>query len=145
MEKQNSNIAFGIVQIATEEFAMLPGPPHEEEYSKIHHELVFGLNKEQKRIYVRKYARFEKEDSKPFMVIAVSCTFEILPESWSILVSPDTSTLIVPRDFAVHLAMMTVGTLRGVLHAKTENTPYNRFLFPPFNVIELLPEVLAFE
>ncbi|WP_373514054.1 hypothetical protein [Persicitalea sp.] len=145
MEKHNNNIAFGILQIVTEEFAMLPEPPKEIETFKIHHELFFGLGKEQKRIQVRKYARFEKEDGNPFMVIAVACTFEIQPESWSMLASPDSDTLVVPRDFAIHLAMVTVGTLRGVLHAKTENTPYNRFLFPPLNVVALVPEVLSFD
>lgn len=145
MEKQNDNIGFGISQIATEEFAMLPELPKEDESSRIHHELIFGLAKEQRQVYVRKYARFEKEDGSPFMVIAIACTFEIQAESWSKLASPDSDTLIIPRDFAIHLAMVTVGTLRGVLHAKTENTPCNRFIFPPFNVVALVPEVLSFD
>lgn len=145
MEKQNNNIGFGIMQIATEEFAMLPELPKADEASHIHHELIFGLAKDQRQIYVRKYARFEKEDGNPFIVIAVACTFEIQLESWLKLVSLDFDRVTIPRDFAIHLAMVTVGTLRGVLHAKTENTSYNRFLFPPFNVVDLVPEILSFD
>ena len=33
-----------------------------------------------------------------------------------------------------------MGTLRGVLHAKVENTPYNMFILPTINVTELVKE-----
>jgi len=32
--------------------------------------------------------------------------------------------------------MLSVGTARGILHAKTENTPYNEFIIPLINVTE---------
>ena len=34
--------------------------------------------------------------------------------------------------------MLTIGTARGVLHSKTENTPYNKYLLPTLNVSDLV-------
>jgi hypothetical protein len=34
--------------------------------------------------------------------------------------------------------MLCVGTLRGVLHAKTENSVYNKFYLPTINVNDLV-------
>ena len=40
--------------------------------------------------------------------------------------------------------MITVGTLRGVLHAKTENTEFNEFFLPTINVTDLIKEDIRF-
>ena len=44
-----------------------------------------------------------------------------------------------------HLSVITVGTARGVLHAKTENTPFNKFVLPTINVTELVKEDVSFD
>jgi hypothetical protein len=43
------------------------------------------------------------------------------------------------------MGMITVGTCRGILHAKTENTKFNQFLIPTINVAELIKEDSVFE
>ena len=52
--------------------------------------------------------------------------------------------LIVPKGFISHLVMISIGTTRGVLHSKTENTIYNKFLLPTINVNELIKEDVKF-
>jgi hypothetical protein len=34
--------------------------------------------------------------------------------------------------------MHTVGTIRGILHCKTEGTPFNALILPPINVSEMV-------
>jgi hypothetical protein len=40
--------------------------------------------------------------------------------------------------------MLTVGTARGVLHAKTENTKYNRYVLPTINVASMIKNDAVF-
>ena len=39
----------------------------------------------------------------------------------------------------MHLVLLTIGTLRGVLHCKTENTEFEDLKLPTINVNELIP------
>lgn len=39
-----------------------------------------------------------------------------------------------------HLTTIMVGTARGILHAKTENTLFNQFLLPTIDVTELVTD-----
>ena len=72
----------------------------------------------------------------------IGCHFEIIEEHWDSLFNKETKELKLPKALALHLVMLTVGTLRGVLHAKTENTPYNKFFIPTINVNDLVKEDL---
>lgn len=45
-----------------------------------------------------------------------------------------TGSIMVPKSLLTHFAVLTVGTTRGILHAKTENTRLNHFSLPPVNV-----------
>ncbi len=46
----------------------------------------------------------------------------------------------MPKDFMRQLLVITIGTARGVLHTKTENTPFNRFLLPILDATNLIKE-----
>ncbi|MDZ7898735.1 MAG: hypothetical protein U5N85_12050 [Arcicella sp.] len=145
MEKEDKTIGFEITQIATEQFAIITEVFQEGKDVQINHELNFGIDKINKRMLVRKTARYHHIDSSPFMIITVSCQFSISNNDWQYLENIETDEIIIPRTFAIHLTMLTVGTLRGILHAKTENTQFNRYIFPPFNVEKLIPNILSFD
>ena len=57
MENTNKTIGFSIIQINTEQFALIPDTFKVVEPSQIQHELSVGVNKDEHRIYVRKSAR----------------------------------------------------------------------------------------
>ena len=146
MENTNKTIGFGIAQINTEQFAILPEAYKESEPSQIRHELIFAIDKENKRVQVQKKARFHNlEYDNPFIIIEVSCLFLINDKDWEKILIPESGSIILPRDFGVHLAMLVVGTLRGILHTRTENTIFNQFIFPPTDVLALVPNDVIFE
>lgn len=146
MENTHKMIGFGIAQINTEQFAILPEAYKESEPSQIRHELVFGIDKENKRVQVQEKARFHNlEHNNPFIIIEVSCLFSIDDENWEKILIPESGSIILPRDFGIHLAMLVVGVLRGILHTKTENTIFNQFIFPPIDVLALVPDDVIFE
>ncbi|MEZ4799162.1 MAG: hypothetical protein R2809_05140 [Flavobacteriales bacterium] len=67
------------------------------------------------------------------LIIEVQIDFEFEEKSFksSIVVGEN---LIIPVALAKHLAMICVGTTRGILHEKTENTTVNNFPIPTINV-----------
>jgi hypothetical protein len=144
MKETEKNIGFSIIQISTEQFALLPEAYQVSEPAQIQHELSFGIDKENKRIYVKKTARFHHvENNHPFIIIAVSCQFQVNPDDWKML--EEASKIVLPQSFGLHLGMLVIGTLRGVLYTKTENTIFNQFILPTIDVTALVPNDVIFE
>lgn len=135
--KEITQIGFQLNNITTEQFAII-----EDAYDKaidnanMSISLKFGLNKEDKFVASFVKVQFEQND-KAFLVIEVGNHFKINDTSWQDIKSSE-DTVLLPRGFAAHLVMLTIGTLRGVLHNKTENTEFNKFILPTINVMELI-------
>ena len=146
MENTSKTIGFSIIQISTEQFATIPEAFKVTEQAQIQHELSFGIDKNERRVYVRKSARYHHFDNpNPFIIIDVSCQFLITIEDWEKVKQVESDNIILPRDFGIHLAMLVAGTLRGILHTKTENTIFNQFVFPPIDITALVPSDVIFE
>ncbi|HTO34642.1 MAG TPA: hypothetical protein VLZ72_00270, partial [Flavobacterium sp.] len=71
--------------------------------------------------------------------------FEIEKDDFLNKVKQDNNTYLVAKGLAVHFAVLTIGSARGVLHAKTEGTPFNEFLLPTIDVNNMLKENIVFE
>lgn len=138
-ETQVVPINFLLRGIATDQFAVFDQFYKESAEIQLGNEIVFNSNEEARVIIVAVRYVFAIEGN-PFLVLQTSCHFQIEEESWLHAHIPEQGQFRIPRGFATHLAVVTVGTARGVLHAKTENTPFNKFLIPMQNLIEALPE-----
>lgn len=76
------------------------------------------------------------ENDKLFLVAEVVCHFIIDDDTWNKLTDSGLRDAILPKVFVKHLADTSIGTLRGALCAKTENTPYSKFYLPIFNMTD---------
>ena len=138
---ENESIGFVLAAIKTEQFALF-----EEKYSakkelNITTSLEFKINEEQKLIGV--FATFTFEQAKKiFIKIQVSCHFTIEPNTWKSFHKED--LIVFPKNFMGHLTMLTIGTSRGILHAKTEGTEFNKFILPTINVNQLVDKDAEF-
>lgn len=136
--KTNSPISFSLDGIKTEQFAIL-----EENYSDKKKSVDFGtgiqfmIDSENKFIGSVVRISFE-QGKKSFLKIDVSCHFKIEDDSWNTLINKKQQTLTIPKGFLAHLAMITVGTLRGILFAKTEGTLFNKFIIPTIDVASMI-------
>ncbi|MCD6180437.1 MAG: hypothetical protein J7K39_11095 [Bacteroidales bacterium] len=136
-KRKNNPIGFSLRKISTEQFAVI-----EEAYLgsdkeiQLGIDLRFGLDVENKGLVAFVKVRFEQEKS-PFLVVEVGNHFAIDNTAWESFQKED-KEMVLPKGFASHLVMLTIGTLRGVLHSKTENTKFNKFLLPTINVTELV-------
>ena len=78
---------------------------------------------------------FTSKEEK-ILVIEVTCDFEISQESWTALVKD--KTVIIPKSLLEFFAVHTIGTTRGIMFCKTENTSFNKLIIPPLNVADMV-------
>lgn len=142
MKKENTQVGFALKGIKTEQFAIFEENYSPKKETSLGTELQFKLDQNNKQIAV--FLGFEfLQGKKVFLKIQVSCHFKIEESSWSSLIQEN--KLIVPKGFLAHLAMITTGTSRGVLFAKTEATPFSTFIIPTLNVAEMIKEDVLFD
>lgn len=140
--ENKDQITFGLRKITTEQFAIIESAFDESKSNfELGTQLRFGFNTD-KRIITPLLTINFSQDKSPFLLLEIGCHFEIIEDHWGNLFNSETKELNLPMGLARHLVMLTVGTLRGVLHAKTENTPYNKFFIPTINVNDLVKEDL---
>lgn len=144
MKKDNTQVGFTLQGIKTEQFAIFEENFVPKKETGLGTELQFKLDEKNNQIGV--FLGFEfMQGKKVFLKIQVSCHFKIEESSWNNFIQKKESKLVVPKGFLAHLAMITTGTTRGVLFAKTETTPFSKFIVPTLNVAEMITEDASFE
>lgn len=142
MKKDNPKLGFTLQGIKTEQFSIF-----EELYSPkkeigLSTELQLKIDSKDQQIGV--FLGFEFVQAKNvFIKIQVSCHFKIQETSWETFILNE--KLVIPKEFLAHLAMITTGTTRGILFAKTEATPFAKFIVPILNVAEMIKEDASFD
>jgi hypothetical protein len=144
MEAKSKIFTFALVKVTTEQFAIIDECYDDKGEYKVVTNIRFGADDEKKMLAVFTAFKFEC-DEKPFIIIEAGCHFNIEPNSWNDMLNPEDQSLLVPKELLRHLAMLTVGTSRGILHAKTENTSFNKFVLPTINVSAMIHLDSTFE
>lgn len=144
MESKAQQIGFALRGIKTEQFAVF-----EENYTpkntvNLGTSLQFKLDVGNRYIGVFLTFQFEQE-KKTFLKIEISCHFQINNEAWQDWAQENGLKLVVSKDFLLYLAMITTGTARGVLFAKTEATRFSTIIIPILNITDLIPDDIIFD
>jgi hypothetical protein len=134
---KNIPIGFRAAFIKTEQFAIFPQNYSTDKELFYTADIGFSTFDENKVISVLFTFQY-LQDNNPFIILSVSCHFQINPDQWTEAVINVKKKKTIPRDFALHLATITVGTARGVLHSRTESTNYNGFVLPPINLTQII-------
>ncbi len=128
-------IQFGLRKIATLQFATFDTTEIVDNAINLNFAFGFGISAVNRLLAVS--GKFEfLSNEKPFIGLDVSCEFEIEANTWNSFIDHENNTIVFPLAFVTQLATLTVGTARGVLHAKTENTKYNNYFLPTLNITE---------
>jgi len=133
---EQKKIGFRLIKIVTEQFAVIEQEINEQEIT-LQAAIDFGIDAQNKDMGCFCRFKFNTGD-KTFIVIDLKCEFKVRKQEWETFVSEN--SIMFPAGFLRHLATITVGTTRGVLHAKTENTPYNKYFLPTINVNDFVKE-----
>ncbi len=143
MKKENIKVGFTLQGIKTEQFAIFEENYFPKKEVGLGTELQFKLDQTNNQIGV--FLGFEfMQTKKVFIKILVSCHFKINEDNWGEFIQKEETKLTVPKGFLAHIAMITTGTARGVLFAKTEGTEFSKFIVPTLNVSEMIPENASF-
>lgn len=142
MADNKVNINFSLLKVKTEQFVIFEENFNKNKVVNLNTDLSFGLNSKDKIFLVTPKYTFEN-NGKPFMAIQISCFFKIDDTTWESFIKKN--QIIFPKDFVSHMAMITVGTSRGVLHTKTEGTIFNDYILPFLNVAEMVAEDIFFD
>ncbi len=138
--ENKDQISFGLRSIRTEQFAIIESAfDKNNDNVELGNGIRFGFNLEKRSIIVLLSVNFS-QDKSPFIILEIGCFFEIGIEEWKELFNLEKAEITLPLGFARHLVVLAMGTLRGVLHAKLENTAFNMFLLPTINVTEFVKE-----
>jgi|GEM_PF-909696 hypothetical protein len=115
-KEQNTSIPFRLVNITTEEFATFKDHfrGHNKEYD-IELSAYVKANAETHLLGLYTRFTFQQED-QPILVLESACHFHLDDSFWSENTVDD--KLVLPVKFATHLLMLSVGTARGIIHAK---------------------------
>lgn len=143
MKTKQLPILFLLESIRTDEFAMIE-EAFDEKNEQIQYTLESGFAiPEEEAILCTVGFKFI-QNQIPFIKIKISCAFKIEKASWDSVADTEQKQVVFPTEFTDHIAALTVGTLRGVLHAKTEGTKFNRFFLLTVNITELRKDMEHF-
>ncbi len=140
----DKSIGFKLQNIETEQFATFEDAFTEGDTVSLSTNLKFGLDEEKQIIVVVLSVQFLQKKN-PFLKLDAGCYFSISESSWKEFLNKDKSKIVIPKGFITHLSVLTIGTVRGILHEKTNNTPYNNYLLPTINVTEMITEDIEIE
>lgn len=138
---EDTSVGFALIGIETDQFATFEENHKREAKTELGTGLEFQFDEEDKVITVLFAVSF-RQKKKTFLKLQVACYFIISDESFDIF--SDDSEITLSKGFLTHITMITVGTVRGVLHAKTESTIFNEYLLPTIDVTKMVTEDINF-
>lgn len=138
---ENKKIGFALVALKTEQFASFEENYKEGKKVDLKTGLEFKINVEDKNIGVFVTFTFE-QSKKAFLKVQVSGHFSITEEAFNEFSKED--KIIFPKGFMCHLTMLVVSSARGILHAKTEGSNFNKFLLPTIDVTKIVSDDIEF-
>ena len=138
MGKKPKSIGFQLKGISSNQFAIIEDLYIQDDEPKLNASFSYAFEGGARMITCR--AKFTFTGSKGiFMIIEGSCHFIIESLSWQKMLLDD-NKIKVDKSFALHITSLTIGTVRGMLHAKTEQTVYNLIFIPTINMQDILSE-----
>lgn len=140
MKNKDLPIGFQLAGIDTEQFAILEDVYNPKKEVSINVGLQFSVHPQKKGIGVHFGVQF-KHKKEVFLLLKTACFFEIDIENWNSLMNNKENTITLPKGFAGHLSVITVGTTRGVLYEKLSGeSPFDQFILPTINVSRIVEE-----
>ena len=125
--KETKGIQFNLRGVSIDQFAT-PFEPTTDNI-EVNVSIPIKTNYQEHAIAVGANIQFV-EDGKVFIIAEVFCHYLIEQECWKRLSDSDSKDVVLPKEFINNLSGIAIGTVRGVLCAKTENTPFSKFFVP---------------
>jgi hypothetical protein len=137
--KKELAIEFALVKISTEEFATFEENFQLDKEVGNNFDFGFSINSKE-RLILWNFKLENSSDDKLFLKGVFHITFMISPDSWKKIQKKN--KINFPKDFLIHCAVLSIGTIRGILHEKVSkiNSPLSQFILPLFNISDVIEE-----
>lgn len=116
-------------RITVDQFAILADSIPEHVSMNMSYRFKYAENG--RKVAVKVIFTFLNESVK-LMTLQLTCEYEIQEEDYKAFIADKVVT--IPKDLLEYFVVHTIGTARGVMHCKTEGTPFNGIIIPPINV-----------
>ena len=127
------SIAYRITRIETLQFAIFPDAFQSGPDVRIDTNFEYNVRSDIGQIRNVLKISYVQND-KLLLVAELACYFDIAPEGAQLIKAQGK----VPVDFLRFLGSVSVGTIRGLIHAKTEGTVLNPIILPPVNLEDMI-------
>ena len=135
-----NKLGFALTGLRTVSFAIIDTAYKKTGETNLITGLGFGLDVDDHVVTCNARFSFEKKKNQPFLLLEVQALFEIEKNDFLSKIKQDNNSYRLVKGLAIHFAVLTIGSARGVLHAKTEGTPFNEYLLPTINVNDMIQE-----
>lgn len=133
------DIPFRIRQIKTQQFAMFPDKFVSGQEMTIESTFGFGINNNASDIRCSTVINYSQGE-KLLLTVEAYCFFAITEKGSKQLLEQGK----VEVGFLRYLATIATGTVRGIIHTKTENTSLNPVVLPPINLVDAIKDDFVF-
>lgn len=140
-----NQLGFALTGLRTVSFAIIEAANKKTGKTNLITGLSFGLDIDDNVVTCSTRFSFEKKQDHPFLLLEIQALFEIEKNDFVNKMKQDDNSYLIAKGLAIHFAVLTIGSARGVLHAKTEGTPYNDYLLPTIDVNDMISEDIIFE
>lgn len=106
----------------------------------IQSEFNFGINKDINDVFCTTKLSYV-QDEKLLLTTEVVCFFAINEDGKNQIIKSGRLEV----SFLRYLATIATGTVRGIIHTKTENTSLNPIVLPPLNLVEVIKDDFVFK
>ena len=139
----NKNIGYRLVKIKTNSFeTKYEGYDFSNLKNSFNITTNYHADDDTYSIGVNHVITFLQSEDSPFIKIDVLFVFELTKKTWDLFVADD--KLVIPMEIAQVLNNISIGTSRGIIHTKTENTPFNNIILPPIVLDQLVDDDVSF-
>lgn len=135
-----NKLGFALIGLKTLSFAIIEKAYKKTGETNLISQLGFGVDVDDHTLTCNAKFSFEKKKDQPFLILEVQGFFEIDKNDFLNKIVREDKTFLITRNLATHFAVLTVGSARGVLHAKTEGSLYNQYLLPTIDVKHMIQE-----
>lgn len=132
------NISFCLIKIEILQFAVF-SENIVDGASNVASEFQFGISSDMAIMQCIGTFVFTNLEGDNILKLQVACNFAVSPADIETLKQKD-GTYKIPVGFLQHLAMILVGTSRGILFAKTESNKVNKLYLPLINLTEVIKD-----
>lgn len=136
--KKNKNIRFTYNSIVTEQFAtFIDLYDSKQKNIKLNINYTFGVDSEKNGLMIETGVRFKQNESI-ILILTTSNHFNIKEEGWNHIAVNENNAIRLNKEFIQHLLLLSISSLRGVLHAKTEKTLLSALSLPVVDISSMI-------